>query len=457
MQLGRVGRLREGVAYSLRRVSGVFPLGLGCVSVLVPLLPFQYLSIAGVPAWISWLIRFFPFALVVALLIAELLTAGGRSRKGSNSAYCALVVSVFLAQTTASILSTEAIASVLRSGYYAVTGEFLFWLILAKIDDRRTIETLVAVNLVACCLVTAVGLGEVLGEVTYLRDYLFTMGNPWYARFSQVSRKVYSTIGNPNPLGTYLCLFAPFFWFSAVHGRGRVARFLSAFSGVNACVLLYFTFSRGAWLAFLVATLVLVASKRRRGMPVILLVFTLFVVDSIQKEKMRDPYRDVVENYGEYHRTRSFGIACQVWQTRPLLGVGVGNYRYLSKPLGSTNDTPDNMYLLLLAETGILGLALRIGIGRKILLELLQALKRLPPAYCQDRASKPGSRRREGDRDLMLSSIASLLAFWVNMLSWDALYFPVTRMMFWTVAGLSVASARLVCDGATCIDPHRRS
>jgi len=112
----------------------------------------------------------------------------------------------------------------------------------------------------------------------------------------------------------------------------------------------------------------------------------------------------------------------------PLLGVGTGMYRFKAYVLGRTVvwpptlDTPDNMYLLWLAEHGALGLFAGV-----LLLVRLFSLLRNPALTTED-------------RDLAVAFAAGFAGFCVDMLTCSALYFPVTRMMFWMAAGLSVAA-----------------
>jgi O-antigen ligase len=130
---------------------------------------------------------------------------------------------------------------------------------------------------------------------------------------------------------------------------------------------------------------------------------------------------------------RSFDFVSHIWTTQPLFGVGTGNYRYHARPLGLglRNDTPDNMYLLMLVESGIVSLCLRLSMLALVFATIRRGI---------------GRARSEGDErkvDLLFAFSAYLGGMLVNMATWDLLYFPVTRSIFWLLAGLAMAFARM--------------
>jgi O-antigen ligase len=129
-------------------------------------------------------------------------------------------------------------------------------------------------------------------------------------------------------------------------------------------------------------------------------------------------------------------IATQIWSDHPWWGVGPGGYRYFSKPLGSQTQTPDNMYALTLAENGTIGFAMRVGF-------LLSFAILLAHQAFDPRTPQRQDRQDTEDRDLLRAFFASSIGFSLNMLTFDALQFPSTRMIFWMVAGLGLSVLRL--------------
>ena len=58
--------------------------------------------------------------------------------------------------------------------------------------------------------------------------------------------------------------------------------------------------------------------------------------------------------------------------------------------------------------------------------------------YLRQRAAEEGGNWIARER--LWAFIAAFIGFYVNMLSCSALYFPVTRIVFWIMAGVAVAT-----------------
>ena len=304
-------------------------------------------------------------------------------------------------------------------------------------------------------LVSAFGFAETFFGFHYLRETVFNANNPLMTQFSQITnQRAISTIGNPIPLGSYLSLCCPFLLFGFWNGKSRNKRIAAAGGFLLVICVLYLTFSRGAWIAFFVSTLVVLIPHRRKYLIVWALGILIFAIATPKDGKLNDRnlYTQYVENFHLSHRTKSFDIAVTIWASRPLLGVGLGEYGHLARPMGSENDIPDNMYLLTLAEVGILGLAVRLWMFFFLLRGLFRTYRLLDDRFLALAVQQKNKRfvslgidlkhTFEGreiihDRDLVLVFLASFVGFFVNMLSWDALYFPVTRIVFWLLAGLA--------------------
>ena len=62
-----------------------------------------------------------------------------------------------------------------------------------------------------------------------------------------------------------------------------------------------------------------------------------------------------------------------------------------------------------------------------------------------DRSRERGPVRTIGrDGGIVLAFLASFASFFVNLATWDVLYFPVTRIIFWLMAGLAIAFVRIL-------------
>ena len=72
--------------------------------------------------------------------------------------------------------------------------------------------------------------------------------------FAYIEGRTTSFFDNPNVLGTYLVMIFPLILVAMIYSRGFKAKFLSVFSMIVTVLCLVWTWSRGAWLGFLVGT-----------------------------------------------------------------------------------------------------------------------------------------------------------------------------------------------------------
>ena len=204
-----------------------------------------------------------------------------------------------------------------------------------------------------------------------------------------------------------------------------------------------FTFSRGSWLAVLVSIGVYLKLRGTRYLLVFPLVLCILMMvlltlsgsTDIFIERIQNAYDQYLLNFASTTRGQSFGYVAAISAEHPLLGLGTGMYRFevydlrnklnIPTPLGVL-DTPDNMFLIWLAENGTLGLCAALVVMAGLL------------RYLWQRAAEEGV--NWVTRERLWAFIAAFTGFYVNMLSCSALYFPVTRIVFWIMAGMAVAT-----------------
>jgi O-antigen ligase len=174
----------------------------------------------------------------------------------------------------------------------------------------------------------------------------------------------FGTIGRPNAFGAYiapLIIMAQVMIMSGVE-RGRGLAWLAMVLGVLALI---FSFSRGAWISFAVANvfLVLVALKRRLEWVKRLLLAQLVVGAIIF------PFSLIIlqrifgyDANAAWSRWPLMVLAWNMIQVHPLLGVGVNTFLnvapyYITPDIaGAWVGEVHNMYLLVFAEAGVVGL-----------------------------------------------------------------------------------------------------
>jgi len=242
-------------------------------------------------------------------------------------------------------------------------------------------------------------------------QFLFRVGPDAFMLFGRFMRS-HGTFEQPNPYGGYLGLALPVSVGLVAAGVLRVRGRLrwewviwAAGCGALMLVALVMSWSRGAWLGFGAALVVMaVAVVVQSGRAVVLaavlgglLAYVLVTgglarlpVSIVQRFSDFLPYLGVIDvrgvevtdaNFAVLERMAHWQSALDMWTDRPWLGVGIGNYepvyaRYAlplwSAPLGHAH----NYYLNIAAEAGALGLVAYLLLWGAALVGVWRSLRR---------------------------------------------------------------------------------
>ena len=176
--------------------------------------------------------------------------------------------------------------------------------------------------------------------------------------------KTTSTFQQHNPFAAYLGMLLPIplSLFFHVRREKRIfwgISFFILFLGLICC------FSRGAWLGFGVAFLLLffLGRFKKRGLlyfiiPVCL-VFGIFL--SLSPVKRTQRFKQFFSDSAARARVDYFKIGLKMIKDKPIFGQGAGNYalflpRYVPRPDECMKCHLHNLYLQIAVETGVIGL-----------------------------------------------------------------------------------------------------
>jgi len=259
-----------------------------------------------------------------------------------------------------------------------VLGIYLF---VANVIEREQARVVVLLMLLA-------GIGQAL-----LGFYQF-FGRVGPQAFVVMGRfvRAYGTFEQPNPYGGYLGLVLPLAW-GVLLGTGGwgywrywifdIGRLLATIGLATMGAALLMSWSRGAWLGFAAAFIVINLAYSRRTVVLCvllcLLMASVLLWGSFQAlpqsimQRITDflPYLRVFDvrgvkltdaNYAVVERMAHWQAAWGMFDDRPWLGVGIGNYEpvYPAYSLPGWTEAlghAHNYYLNIAAEAGLIGLA----------------------------------------------------------------------------------------------------
>jgi O-antigen ligase len=245
-------------------------------------------------------------------------------------------------------LGAEAIRVLLQGSLFYLVGYNL-------IRSRTQIQILVVVMLIAVTIIATYGIYQFATGLETPDRWVFGEAE------SGIRTRVFSTVGNPNALGGYLILFAPVALALALKIPNWPKRLacLAIFVIVSLCLVL--TFSRGAWLGFIVSLIVLGVVLDRRIL--LMLLAGLLAAPFILPRSIIE--RIMVLFSAEYLRISAVWGRIYFWRQawdrmirNPWLGVGPGTF---GDAVARRHNIPgsiwvDNHYLKIGAEIGVSGL-----------------------------------------------------------------------------------------------------
>jgi hypothetical protein len=437
--------VREEVHQDLFALTRLLTWSFAFLLVCVPLVPVRYFFLPDfVPAALGHLVHYAPVG--VSLLVGILWY--GQRRKGVVEALVHLplgwpVAVVLLTGIVSSLGAKQPLVSTAKTLYYFSTGGLLYLVLVDLLNCRKRVQFMLYLFLATAYAGACYGLLEFATEQNFLYSRFFSPENEAYRRLIPdpwFGKRIVGTIGHPVILGSYLVLAFPISFSVALNARKRwhQAAFLIGTLSVLGALLL--TFTRGAWLAAIISIgiyLRLRGTKHLLVLPLVLAVLAVVVlsfsgIGEVAEERLKDAYDNYILNFTSTTRGAAYGYVAAINAKYPLMGLGTGMYRFkayelrrtldIPTPLGVL-DTPDNMYLMWLAENGAMGLVAAVYVLALLFRELWKAGKReTDPAR----------------QDLAWGFIAAFAGLCVDMLTVDALYFHVTRTIFWIVMGIAV-------------------
>ncbi len=277
---------------------------------------------------------------------------GNKRKKGIVLFAGIAIASVLLSGAPANIPSYRALALLVSylAAFFAMNG----WL-----EERNQLVRVLKLLLISTIGVALFGFYQaIVGSYT---DFYFRLYpkhdealEPWVGRIT-------SFLVHFNSLAGYLNLVIPVSMACAVLAKDRALKFLGLACACVAVVALFLTQSRGGLLALvgvlIIAVWLLVPSLITRIM--LLCGSTLACILLLPRLFNHFERLQGVDDVTEVTRLLTWQAAATLFFDHPFLGVGYGNFRFLSSDLvpGAVPGTLDahNLYLQLLAETGVVG------------------------------------------------------------------------------------------------------
>jgi O-antigen ligase len=246
-------------------------------------------------------------------------------------------------------------------------------------------------------------------------------------------------IGQENQFGAFLAESAPFLIALLKFDLSRRAKWSLRLALLSVIYLLLFTQSRGAWIAFVVAGAYLAVRLDKKiavvGLTGAAVVALAVGLPTPISHRLGTLYDEQNEEYVLEKNTRLeiWKASVSVIATHPIWGTGYTSFRREIEQVYGQPKNAHNMYLTILAETGLVGLICFCAIFVQVFVMLARA-------------------RRVGDPELTAfaqgMAAATLALLIVNVFGTRFLELP-TNGLYWICLGLVYRYCTLLSPGMT--------
>ena len=213
-------------------------------------------------------------------------------------------------------------------------------------------------------LVSSAAVTSVLGIVEYFFGELSTK---WLdtGYFSDIKGRVVSLFDNSNVLAFYLVMIFPFVLDLAFRCKNRSEKFLSSFAALSMLLCVVFTWSRGAWLGLIVATVVYLLIKTRGVVKAVFgFVLALPVLAVVLPDNVINRFMSIgdLSDSSTYYRVLTWRGSFRAIADGLLGGYGYGNSafevaypRYAYAGIEAAEHS-HNLFLQITFGMGLIGL-----------------------------------------------------------------------------------------------------
>lgn len=214
----------------------------------------------------------------------------------------------------------------------------------------RTMRWLVVIAAIAGVLAVLEAMGTIPGE---------------FPRYNTAFNRAALGFGQPNGLGLFFAILLPFALHEYRFALSRASRIGFALALVCLVLGIFATFSRGAWLAILAGSGVLLFTGDARLIARVWLgaLVAALLFDAVSGGLIRDTIERSIGDWVIEQRAALMLAGIVMFLAYPLTGVGPGGYADSLEEFGPQIPqlwdylpTPHNAYVQMAAETGIIGL-----------------------------------------------------------------------------------------------------
>lgn len=320
-----------------------------------------------------------------------------------------------------SLYNTEFPGDSLRA-LFCKTGEYLllYFVVVERFENLRQIRLCLGGFLISATLIAADTLYQMRTGVDFLRHY---------PKFNEL--RLTGSFKWPTSFAGWLIMLLPIGLSACLFDLHRSA--LRIWTGVVCAILIYaliFSYTKAAWIGFLTSLLFIGLLRKKRMVPVVLLLF--LVLPAVLPRQMIDYVQKEIQLSSNLDRIELWKGAWNMFLQHPLIGIGLNTFTPNYAKFGVTNTAiaagyAHNTFLQIMAELGLFGLMTFIWILAAFFNSTIMFYR---------------STRERFYRSILLGLVAGLIAFLVQSSVDTNLYSLQLAVLFWFIIGFTVSLQR---------------
>lgn len=311
---------------------------------------------------------------------------------------------------------------------------FLYFNFIECINSKKRLKVFLTIMITSCLLICTNGLYQ----------YAFGQG---FIRGHVSNGRVYSSLRQANDFAAYLVIIIPMIVCLFIIGLRQKRQidisvtlnsFVSHFFKIKvltfivfmmATVCLGLTYSRGAWIGFILSLIAIGIVHRKVCLPFALVIIIFLSIFFPKLKEKRNPIHNRWTFFVENNRLGYWKRALDIIKDYPVFGAGLNTYSLVSQRYTEGwGGYPHNSYLQLTSETGVVGIS--------IYLWMLFVLFR-----CSFRAIK--IIKIQAQRILALGFLTGLLGFLIHSFFDTSFYSVQLGSLLWIAIGLVVTIQKI--------------
>ena len=342
-----------------------------------------------------------------------------------------------LANAAAVIMSVNFSSSAMP--FFSKTLEYLiiFFMVVDTINTKKRIRNVFAVIILSAFFIS------IDAGAQYFRGVSFLRGHPMYGP------RLTASFRNPNDFGGWLVIMV--FIILGLFLNRQKGKILLKKIGLTVLfffllICLVLTYSRGAWIGFLIGLIIVIGYKiirfpwKIKGLSILLIIAfgigTFFLLPSTMQQR--------IESVGNVREASPMRLtlwreAWSIIKDFPVFGAGLNTYMEVSSGYSAPGGGqgiyyPHSAYLHMAAEIGLVGLACFLWVLVRFFRLMVRGLKER-----RDSPLPPTPRLRRTGRGQFLGLLAGISAFLAHSFFDTNLYSLQLAALFWFMLGLGVS------------------